>query len=358
MRFLCIILNLLIICCSCSTEFKVRNVKSKNNNAKLAHNAIKMFIDRGDDFDRSDIENRLLSDGNYWYLDALIAYDIEFDRAKEVHFDIGGEFWESEIEPVIRISKDTIYLFDLGGGDNLRFTTYGSYEYYPNTTTLEVVPNSNEKHSCHSISAKIIAYRDDSFVVEWSGVNAGYRALFRVVDYAAMSQKEVDVRMSKVFAETGAVNSDRVPELILGEWSCETVLEYGDSDYKNLLSVAAVCGKIYSYPGPSYSYIFYEDGTLLEVYSVDNTEDDVPSEKEYEVFKHSWNYDIKSNMLTITNYRGKSKTYYIIAINDRHLVWDYSKAVIAKATSKIVDTRFYRDGYRRTAKYVDMMDIQ
>lgn len=306
-----------------------------------------------DGFVQSDIENRLLKDGDYWYLDALISYDIEFNKPKEVLLDIGGEFWRCEIDPVIRISKDTIYLFDLVNGDDLQFSYYGSYEYYPNTTTLVVTPISNKKFSTCSISSRIIAYRGDSFVVEWNDVDTGYRALFKVVDYAAMLQKEVDVRMEKVFAESGEVDESKVADLLIGEWSNVTELGYDNADYTELCCVDSVCGKLYTYPGSNYNLIFCKDGVLQKVYS----DLDPSSGCEYMAVKLSWHYDSGNNLLTIVDNMGRSCAYTIKAINDNHLVWDYTVISTDKATYEIVETTYWREGFKRSHYFTDKLRI-
>lgn len=91
-----------------------------------------------------------------------------------------------------------------------------------------------------------------------------FRALFKMIDYEVLENRGADVKVDRLVAQAGELDTRSVKKRIIGKWRGSVRLEY-DYYYTEVCRIHALPGKVYWFPmTPRFdgSYIFHEDGTI------------------------------------------------------------------------------------------------
>lgn len=305
-----------------------------------ATNEMARLIDDGADFDVAQIKW-----GDYWYLDAKMKYNDDFSMVTEVVSAIGGAPWHQERELVVCINDGVVKSYELSDSGDVVVAQQGVFDFYSRVMTLYIDLEAQGVYEATSIEAKLLAYTDDSFIIEWQAEDDHFRALFKRVDYAMLECKGAEIKVNAMLADAGELDVDTVAEHILGSWVADTRVEYDGPDYLSICHIDALLGDSNWTPYPPGfvgTYTFSSDGTLTNVF-----ESELPSEEIF-TYTYTWSYDADTNMLSV---EGDNQTtiYNVIALSDEWLFVDYEVNERDNDTGEDV-TKYLRNIYQRIVK--------
>ena len=335
-----IFLALSLLCSSCNKEDNNIVVK-KDKSLVEAANAISDIIAAGAEYDADAI-----SWDKYWYLDALLKYNEDYNEGVELWSDIGGKPWLEELEPVVYITKDKVSRYALTEGGDVVVEQVGDLEFYPRVSKLFVDWKSEDGSVVKAFEANFLAYTDDSFVVEWQSEGVNFRALFKMIDYQVLENRGADVKVDRLVAQAGELDPKSVEERIIGEYSGSIRLEYDDC-YAEVCRIHQMPGEMYWAPyAPRFggSYTFSEDGTITYEVLCADYESGID---EVVTYRQTWSYDAENNKMTIVDQYGETWVYTIVALSDDWLIWDYDEVRRDYNTNEIKEINHLRDGYCR-----------
>lgn len=322
----------------------------KNHNNELPHkvdqqlldatNEMARLIDEGDDFDVEQIKW-----GDYWYLDAKMKYNDDLSMVTEIVSAIGGAPWHQERELVVGINDKEVKRYELSESGDVIVVQSGIFDFYSRVMTLYIDFEAQGVYEATSIEAKLLAYTDDSFIIEWQAEDDHFRALFKRVDYAMLECKGAEIKVNAMLADAGELDVDTVAEHILGSWVADTRVEYDGPDYLSICHIDALLGDSNWTPYPPGfvgTYTFSSDGSLTNVF-----ESELPSEEIF-TYTYTWSYDADTNMLSV---EGDNQTtiYNVIALSDEWLFVDYEVNERDNDTGEDV-TKYLRNIYQRIVK--------
>ena len=295
------------------------------------------LINQGSGFDAETIDLK-----GFWYLDALMGYNSDFSKVKEIFSQIGGDPWQEQIEPVVQIRGEEVARWELVSGNDLQVTQSGSIEYYSRAALFYINLSSSQSHASLSIDGKILAYTDDSIVVEWQSNDNYYRALLKRIDESVMTFKEASLKLDAMLQEAGELNREAVESLLVGTWIGDTRLEY-DENYEAICFVHELCGLTGWTPNPPRfegAYTVNADGTMSMSF-----ETEFPP-FETVTYNQTWSYDKESNTLTVVDHRANTWELSVVALSDKWLFVDYVENT-KNENGEITKTRYLRDGFKR-----------
>ena len=243
----------------------------------------------------------------------------------------------------MRINDGVLVRYELSDSGDVVDVQHGVFEFYKRISTLYIDLDAQDDYEAILIEAQLLAYTDDSFIIEWKSDDECYRALFKRLDLSVLERKGAEIKLGAMLAEAGELNADTVAELIVGSWVGDTRLEYDSNEYASISHVDAICAVYYSTPYPpgfGGQYIFNPDGTLINIVEVE-----YPPFEEV-TYTYTWCYDVDTNRMTIVDSSNNSRDYTIIALSDKWLFVDYELEECDTQTGEVV-TKYLRDGYRR-----------
>ena len=267
----------------------------------------------------------------------------------ELLSDIGGKPWLEEFEPVVCITKDKVSRYALTEGGDVVVEQVGDLEFYPRVSKLFVDWKAEDGSVVETFEANFLAYIDNSFVVEWQSKGENFRALFKMIDYEVLEYRGADVKVDRLVAQAGELDTRSVKKRIIGEWRGSVRLEY-DYYYTEVCRIHALPGKVYWFPmTPRFdgSYIFHEDGTITHEVLWPGEPFTDHDEDTYVTYHQSWSYSPKSNKMTIVDHYGETWVFTIVALGDDWLIWDYDEVKRDYDTNEVKKILHLRDGYWR-----------
>lgn len=306
-----------------------------------ATNEMARLIDEGDDFDVEQIKWR-----DCWYLDAKMKYNDDLSMVTEIVSAIGGAPWHQERELVVSINyNNVVKRYELSESGDVVVVQSGIFDFYSRIMTLYIDLEAQGVYEATSIEAKLLAYTDDSFIIEWQAEDGHFRALFKRVDYAMMERKGAEIKVNAMLADAGELDVDSVAERILGSWVADTRVEYDGPDYLSICHIDALLGYskwIPYHEGFVGTYTFSSEGTLTNVFESEMLPEEIFT------YTYTWSYDADTNMLSV---EGDNQTtiYSVIALSDEWLFVDYEVNERDNDTGEDV-TKYLRNIYRRKVK--------
>ena len=140
----------------------------------IQQNIQALRIDEGDDFDVEQIKWR-----DCWYLDAKMKYNDDLSMVTEIVSTIGGAPWHQERELVVSINYNVVKRYELSKSGDVVVVQSGIFDFYSRIMTLYVDLEAQGVYEATSIEAKLLAYTDDSFIIEWQAEDEIGRASCR-----------------------------------------------------------------------------------------------------------------------------------------------------------------------------------
>lgn len=296
--------------------------------------AMAEYIAGGSEFDSEAIKWY-----EYWYLDAMMEYDDTFESVTKIDAAIGGEPWQEELETVVCISKDMVQRYALMEDNDLGVAQQGTLEYYPRMATLFVDMEAQNGYDKVALEAKLLAYTDDYFVIEWQDAGVNLRALFKSTSYQMMQLKEAELRVGALLESVSPLDKSRVEELIVGKWLGSTMLKYDGADYGTIIEVCELFGEtdyVPFTPGFGGPYTFSDDGTMTYSFEMEGP----PFERV--TYTYTWSYDSEKGLLDVVDDNGDNKPRTLVALDADWLIWDYEDVDLGSGA-----TEYIRQAFRR-----------
>lgn len=296
--------------------------------------AMAEYIDAGSEFAPEDIEWH-----KYWYLDAKMEYDTNFESVTKIVSEIGGEPWQEELETVVYITNDMVQRFALLENNELDVAQQGTLEFYPRMATLFVDMEAQNGYDVVALEAKLLAYTNDYFVIEWQDEGINLRALFKRTNHQMMQLKEAELRFGTLLESVSPLDKSRVEELIVGKWLGSTMLQYDSADYASIIGVYELFGEhdLAPYPpGFGGPYTFSADGTMTYSFEME-----IPP-FETVTLTYTWSYDSQKNDLVVVDENGKSVSHSLIAVDDNWLIWDFEEVYLGHDETEYIRQAFAR----------------
>ena len=336
-KVLFVMLTLAMVGIACEKEHGGEKNDVSNKELNEATAMMSELINQGSGFDAETIDLK-----GFWYLDALMGYNSDFSKVKEIFSQIGGDPWQEQIEPVVQIRGEEVARWELVSGNDLQVTQSGSIEYYSRAALFYINLSSSQSHASLTIDGKILAYTDDSIVVEWQSNNNYYRALLKRIDESVMTFKEASLKLDAMLQEAGELNRETVESLLVGTWVGDTRLEY-DENYEAICFVDELCGLTGWTPNPPRfegAYTVNADGTMSMSFET--------NQEPFETVKYNytWSYASDTNTLTVVDPWDTTWELEVVALSDKWLFVDYAENR-KNENGEITQTRYLRDGFKR-----------
>ena len=299
-----------------------------------ATTAMAEYITEGSEFNTEDIKWSV-----YWYLDAKMEYDDNFESVTKILSEIGGEPWQEELETVVCITEDMVQRFALLENNDLDVAQQGTLEFYPRLLTLFVDMEAQNGYDTVALEAKLLAYTDDYFVIEWQEGDVNLRALFKKTNSKMMVLKEAELKMGDLLESVSPLDKSRVEELITGKWVGSTMLRYDSADYTKITHVDKLSGKSDWSPFPpglGGPYTFSADGTMTYSFEADYPPFDTVT------YNYTWSYDSEKNILAVVDENGKKVSYSLLAVDDKWLIWDFEDVLFNDGEAQYIRQAFER----------------
>jgi hypothetical protein len=336
-KVLFMMLTLAMVGVACEKEHGGENNDVSNKELNEATAMMSELINQGSGFDAETIDLK-----GFWYLDALMGYNSDFSKVKEIFSQIGGDPWQEQIEPVVQIRGEEVARWELVSGNDLQVTQSGSIEYYSRAALFYINLSSSQSHASLTIDGKILAYTDDSIVVEWQSNNNYYRALLKRIDESVMIFKEASLKLDAMLQEAGELNREAVESLLVGTWVGDTRLEY-DENYEAICFVDELCGLTGWTPNPPRfegAYTVNADGTMSMSFET--------NQEPFETVKYNytWSYASDTNTLTVVDPWDTTWELKVVALSDKWLFVDYVE-INSDSNGAETGRRYLRDVFKR-----------
>lgn len=244
-----------------------------------------------------------------------------------------------ELETVVYITNDMVQRFALLENNELDVAQQGTLEFYPRMATLFVDMEAQNGYDVVALEAKLLAYTNDYFVIEWQDEGINLRALFKRTNHQMMQLKEAELRFGTLLESVSPLDKSRVEELIVGKWLGSTMLQYDSADYASIIGVYELFGEhdLAPYPpGFGGPYTFSADGTMTYSFEME-----IPP-FETVTLTYTWSYDSQKNDLVVVDENGKSVSHSLIAVDDNWLIWDFEEVYLGHDETEYIRQAFAR----------------
>ena len=280
------------------------------------YDAMQQIIDKGAEYDITNVDALIVEGTGFWQLDALLGYTADYSAVTTIHRDFRGSGDINFEEPICAFGSDNRLLcYAINAEDGRIIEQQGSWSYEPRTMTISVEVAAYGANAAVAQECKLISMSNDSLVFEWvSDGGEALRASLTPASLEEMKLEEAGNIVEEFVDDCSKYDHENIMSGMPGEWEVDSYMTY-DDEWKRVTNVHKLMGVSYDEGGAYVRYTLRNDATGTEY-----VEFQEPG-REPETRAFSWLYDCENGTLQFVGEQ-MNVEYNVLCGNDDYVVLD------------------------------------
>ena len=229
------------------------------------YDAMQQIIDKGAEYDITNVDALIVEGTGFWQLDALLGYTADYSAVTTIHRDFRGSGDINFEEPICAFGSDNRLLcYVINAEDGRIVEQQGSWSYEPRTMTISVEVAAYGANAAVAQECKLLSLSNDSLVFEWvSNEGEALRASLTPASLEEMKLEEVGNIVEELMEGHTEYSFCLVQSTLGGVWEVDSYLTY-DDEWKRVTKVHKLMGVSYDEGGAYVRYTLRNDATGTE----------------------------------------------------------------------------------------------
>ena len=301
---------------ACEKQEAGTSAQNSSKEYQEVYDAMQQIIDKGAEYDITNVDALIVEGTGFWQLDALLGYTADYSAVTTIHRDFRGSGDINFEEPICAFGSDNRLLcYVINAEDGRIVEQQGSWSYEPRTMTISVEVAAYGANAAVAQECKLISMSNDSLVLEWvSDGGEALRASLAPASLQEMKLEEVNNIVEEFVDDCSKYDQEIIMSGMPGEWEVDSYMTY-DDEWKRVTKVHKLMGVSYDEGGAYVRYTLRNDATGTE-----HVEFQEPG-REPETRAFSWLYDCENGTLQFVGEQ-MNVEYNVLCGNDDYVVLD------------------------------------